>query len=137
MTLTVEIKVAWRTYRNKEGKTHVPLDASWGTQGESSDLPVREMVSFLAGSNTPEEIIFQRFMPVKPSRIIFERLPIGLMNDWLGILDYYHGTEQLNVLAESLFGADSPKAKSWYNKIAEALLNESGACERMIRSAEY
>lgn len=60
-----------------------------------------------------------------------------LLDDWLEILDYYHATEQLNVLAESLFGKDSPQAKTWYSKYADLLLEKNHAAESMLRSAEY
>lgn len=67
--------IARRIYEDEQGNTYVPLDAYMRLEGEYADLPVREMIAYLAGSNTPSEIeeIFRRFMSCHPSRDFIQR----------------------------------------------------------------
>ena len=55
--------------------------------------------------------------------------------DWL--LDFYHASEHLSLLAEALFGKQSTAAKKWYRKWRNKLKHKENAVEGLIRSIDY
>jgi hypothetical protein len=55
--------------------------------------------------------------------------------DWL--LDFYHASEHLSAVAESLFGKQQAEAKKWYSKWRRKLKHEENAVEGLIRSINY
>lgn len=52
---------------------------------------------------------------------------------WYRIIDYFHATEKITIMAEALFGTDR-KASSWAAKMRKALLKPSGT-SRVLHSA--
>lgn len=53
------------------------------------------------------------------------------------IIDFYHASEHLSHLAESLFGKTSEQAKKWYTKYGKILKCHKGGVLKLIRSAAY
>ena len=53
------------------------------------------------------------------------------------LVDFYHTTEHLSMVAELLFGKKSAKAQSWYETYHHKLLTQDGAAETLIRSIDY
>jgi hypothetical protein len=53
------------------------------------------------------------------------------------IIDFYHASEHLSLLAEAIFGKSSAKAKSWYLNYRDILKNQEQGVIRLIRSVEY
>ena len=53
------------------------------------------------------------------------------------IIDYYHASEHLSLLAEALHGKSSRKATLWYAKYRNVLQHENRGVEKLIRSAYY
>lgn len=60
-----------------------------------------------------------------------------LFAGYIMLLDFFHGTEHLSLLAEALFGKSSEQAKEWYDKRRFTLKYEKGAVEGILRSAAY
>jgi hypothetical protein len=60
-----------------------------------------------------------------------------LFVDFEKCLDFYHVTEHLSKAAELIFGKGSEKAKSWYGKYRQELLDSEGTPFAVARSIAY
>jgi len=58
-----------------------------------------------------------------------------LFADFRMLVDFYHASEHLSVLAEGLFGKSSRQASDWYEKWRHKLKYERGAVDRLLRSS--
>jgi hypothetical protein len=57
----------------------------------------------------------------------------GVRLEWHWVVDYYHASERLGVMAEALFGA-GPQARAWVRKMQQLLLKPAGV-GRVLHSA--
>lgn len=53
------------------------------------------------------------------------------------IIDFYHASEHLSHMAESIHGKASSEAKNWYKKYRDILKNHKQGVSKLIRSSEY
>ncbi len=60
-----------------------------------------------------------------------------LYADFHLLIDFFHASEHLSVLAEQLFGKASEEGKSWYRKMADKLKYQERGVGKVIRSAKY
>ena len=58
-----------------------------------------------------------------------------LYDDYIKVVDFYHATEHLSRLAESLFGKSSKKGQAWYEKWRSKIKHEADGVASMLRSA--
>ena len=61
----------------------------------------------------------------------------GCFEDFDWLLDFYHASEHLSILAEALFGKQSRAAEEWYRKWKDKLKHKENAVEGLIRSVDY
>lgn len=57
--------------------------------------------------------------------------------DYHHIIDFFHASEHLSLLAEAIHGKSCPQATQWYLKFRDILINEQQGVVKLIRSAEY
>jgi hypothetical protein len=60
-----------------------------------------------------------------------------VFSDYHRIIDFYHASEHLSLLAEAIFGKSSAKAKSWYMNYRDILKNQEQGVIKLTRSVEY
>lgn len=53
------------------------------------------------------------------------------------IIDFYHASEHLSLLAEAIHGKSSAKATDWYKRYRDILKNHNQGVKKLIRSVEY
>lgn len=53
------------------------------------------------------------------------------------IIDFYHASEHLSLIAEAIHGKSSAKATEWYKKYRDILKNQNQGVKKLIRSVEY
>lgn len=53
------------------------------------------------------------------------------------IIDFYHASEHLSLMAEAIHGKSSAKATEWYKKYRDILKNQKQGVQKLIRSVEY
>ena len=53
------------------------------------------------------------------------------------IIDFYHASEHLSLMAEAIHGKSSAKATEWYKKYRDILKNQNQGVKKLIRSVEY
>lgn len=53
------------------------------------------------------------------------------------IIDFYHASEHLSLMAEAIHGKSTAKATEWYKKYRDILKNQKQGVSKLIRSVEY
>jgi len=53
------------------------------------------------------------------------------------IIDFFHASEHLSLMAEAIHGKSSAKASDWYKKYRDILKNQEHGVKKLIRSVEY
>ena len=53
------------------------------------------------------------------------------------IIDFFHASEHLSLMAEAIHGKNSAKATEWYRKYRDILKNQKQGVSKLIRSVEY
>lgn len=53
------------------------------------------------------------------------------------IIDFFHASEHLSLMAEAIHGKSSGKATGWYKKYRDILKNQKQGVQKLIRSGEY
>jgi hypothetical protein len=53
------------------------------------------------------------------------------------IIDFYHASEHLSLMAEAIHGKSSAKATEWYKKYRDILKNQKQGVQKLNRSVEY
>ena len=137
------------TYQTKEvtdttGETHVKPDRI--SSHYLAEMPKQGFGSFRERSVNALEQLRRQFPKSGVTKLLIMDGARNLWNwarkegcfedfDWL--LDFYHASEHLSILAEALFGKQSAKAKKWYRKWRDKLKHKESAVEGLIRSVNY
>lgn len=69
-------------------------------------------------------------------RLMSDPRDVGRRLAWIWIVDFYHGSEYVSRLAESLFG-DGPEGQAWARKMCKWLKHKPRGVYRVLHSAAY
>jgi hypothetical protein len=113
----------------------MPEDKATGFKQEFEAI-LEEVDDILGSAQNNDEMI--RILLLDGARPLWNYVENNpLFTGYVMLLDFFHGTEHLSLLAQALFGKGSKQAQQWYDKWRFTLKYEKGAVEGIVRSAAY